>query len=128
MKKSTVVILLVVAAMLMGVVSSAMAAKERSDYYADIHYWLETLRSAINAGDSVMIKKALTELRLAVYAAMTYLASIGEYDSQLLEVIQKANDAVTKHDVELLTEAAVANEIVLGDVTHGSPESSGSHS
>jgi len=115
MKKSTVVILLVVAAMLMGVVTSAMAAKSRSDYYADIHVCIENLRSAINRGDAAAIKKALTELRLAVYAAMTYLASIGEYDSRLLEVIQKANDAVTKHDVELITEADIVNWTVLGD-------------
>lgn len=113
MKKSTFVILFVVAAMIFSLAASAFADKGRSDYYTDVEYWLRELRLAIEAGNQARINEVMAKLRTAVYEAIRYLTSIGEYDARLMGILDRANEAVAKKDVAPITEADVVADIVL---------------
>ena len=129
MKKSSIIILFVVAAMIFSLAATALAAdKSKGDYYGDINFWLGELNKAMQSGNRARINECLAKLRVAVYNTLRYLASIGEYDSSLMGIIERANEAVTKGDVSLLADASSVAENILGTPENKEPEPQPMHS
>lgn len=118
MKKSVIIIVALVAVMLLSVVAAA-SAESREEYYGRINAALDNLEYALENKDKQAANTALGEVRVHTYSAMRYLASIGEYDSRLMAVVDNANKAYTAcfnglSWEEFMNEARAFNYIVLG--------------
>lgn len=115
--KKRVIIIALLTVILFSVVAAA-SAESKADYYVRIGVSLEKLRAALADKDKPAANIALGEVRTNVYAAMRYLATIGEYDARAMAIADNANKAYTAcfnglSWEEYFNEATAFNYIVL---------------
>lgn len=112
MKKNVIIIVALVTVILFSVFANAYA-QSKTDYYYRINAALDKLREAIDKGDKKAANIRLGDVRTAVYDAMKYLASLGQYDSRMVMIINKAAEATSKMDLRILDEAYALNNACL---------------
>ena len=72
----------------------AALAESKAEYYQQIDAGLDSLQSALASGDSNAANAALTQVRNAVYAGASYLSQIGEYNSNTMQIVSSASEAI----------------------------------
>ena len=114
MKKAIIVVFCLSVA-LFAITAVVSAAETKEEYYNEINELLMKIRAALASGDMDEARRLLGLLREKVYECGTYLVLHNEYDPQLLDIINKINEAIESKNYEALIESAdeLAAEILL---------------
>ena len=73
----------------------AALGESKTEYGRQIGASLDALQIALASQDKRAANSALAQVRSSVYAAVRYLAQIGEYDNRAMEILSNANQAYT---------------------------------
>lgn len=119
MKRKLMIVLLCVLALCW--LCGAALGESRTEYGRQIGASLDALQIALASQDKSAAASALAQVRSSVYAAIRYLAQIGEYDDRAMEIVSNANQAYTAafggdgNYASYMSQARAYNTQVFGD-------------